>query len=205
MNQLLAAEMCQVNGGLSTNKLRFLAKVEVAAICSPIFLSVNCYPDLLDNIDIKFIRRSATAGINVRSDAYFDNDTVLAQFERLFKMIKFKANFTGHEVEIVVDNARTHMAKDYSVNDFGKGIGTRCSVKSIDYLDADGKVNQVSCYFEVGKNKGKSKGLLTLAKELGFKVTEQCKLNELQAILTGHLALQGVSNRSFHHAPTLLS
>ncbi|CAF3149412.1 unnamed protein product, partial [Rotaria sp. Silwood2] len=84
------------------------------------------YPSLLLGIDSKYVGYSATAGINVGEHAYFDNEAIIEQFERLFQMLQFKVAFQGHEIEIVVDNARTHSAKEYSLNDFGKGIGTRC-------------------------------------------------------------------------------
>ena len=40
--------------------------------------------------------------------------TVLNQFERLFQMLQFKNDFNSpvkHQIEIVVDNARTHTAQ----------------------------------------------------------------------------------------------
>lgn len=84
------------------------------------------YPDLADQQDIEYIERSASVSMHVGSDNYFDNSTILAQFERLFKLLEFKECFKNHRIEIVVNNARTHSARTYNVLDFGKGISTRC-------------------------------------------------------------------------------
>ncbi|CAF5000107.1 unnamed protein product, partial [Rotaria socialis] len=40
------------------------------------------YPDLDEEENINYIERSASASANVSSDVYFDNSTILAQFER---------------------------------------------------------------------------------------------------------------------------
>ena len=66
---------------------------------------------------------SARTGINVGEQGYFDNGTILAQFESLFQLVGFK-EFKGHEIEVVVDNARIHSAREYNISDFGKKIGT---------------------------------------------------------------------------------
>jgi hypothetical protein len=42
------------------------------------------YPQSLSGTNLSFLDYSATAGIHVGHAAYFDNDTVLEQFERLF-------------------------------------------------------------------------------------------------------------------------
>ncbi|CAF1536298.1 unnamed protein product [Didymodactylos carnosus] len=83
------------------------------------------FPELLAPTDIDYIDRTGTASIQVGKDAYFHNQTILSQFERLFQLIKFKTEFEGHDIHIIVDNARTHSAKSHSVTDFGKSIGTR--------------------------------------------------------------------------------
>ena len=46
-------------------------------------------------------------------DLYFDNETILNQFERLFQLLPFKTEYKGHDFEIVVDDARTHSAKEF--------------------------------------------------------------------------------------------
>ena len=124
---------------------------------------------------------------------YFDNETILSQFERLFQLLPFKAEYKGHDFEIIVDNARKHAAKGFSLNDFGKKIGTRCPVDSIKFLDTNGTTQQISCYFSDGKHKGKSKGLLILAKELKVDVDDKIKLDELHQVLSNHPAFRNVN------------
>ena len=51
--------------------------------------------------------RTGTAIITIGSDAYFDNETMLHQFERLFQMFEFKREYKNHAIEIMVDNPRT--------------------------------------------------------------------------------------------------
>ena len=40
-------------------------------------------------------------------------------------MLEFKQDYKQHQIDIIVDNARTHTAKAYSLQDFGKSVGTR--------------------------------------------------------------------------------
>lgn len=56
--------------------------------------------------DIDYVLRTATASIHVGRYAYFDDQTILEPFERLFQLLEFKDEFEDHTVEIVVDNAR---------------------------------------------------------------------------------------------------
>ena len=60
------------------------------------------------DIDVNYLDRPATATIKIETDAYFDNDTILGQFERLFQMLEFKKEYKDNQIEIIVDNARTH-------------------------------------------------------------------------------------------------
>ena len=143
-------------------------------------LAAKQYPSLKsDNNDLNFVNCSATAGINVGQGGYFDNDTILYQFERLFQLLSYKKDFKDHEIEIIVDSARTRSAKEYSINDFGKGIGTRCPVSAIEYVDDQNQDVSISCYFASGEHRGKLKGLLMLAKDLGVSVDPSVKLAEL--------------------------
>ncbi|CAF4225149.1 unnamed protein product [Rotaria magnacalcarata] len=87
--------------------------------------------DLGEEQDIDYIERSASASKNVDSGAYFDNSTILTQFERFCKLLQFKKCFSNHQIEIIVDNARTHSARAYNLSDFGKGISTRCPVDQL--------------------------------------------------------------------------
>ncbi|CAF0955980.1 unnamed protein product [Didymodactylos carnosus] len=135
-------------------------------------------------------RRSATASIHVGQDSYFDNETVLEQFERLFQLIEFKEDFKNHKIEIVVDNARTHTAKSHSLQDFGKRIGTRCPVDKIEYVDLQGKRQTLNCYFQNGRHQGLSKGLYEISKELNVILPSKTTLEDLHKALADHPAFK---------------
>lgn len=97
-------------------------------------------------------------------------------------------------MEIVVDNARTHSAKSHSISDFSKGIGTKCPIDKIEYNDSKGKPAVLHCFFQSGPHKGKSKGLIELAKELEIKLPPKIKLDELRELLSDHPAFKTVRN-----------
>ena len=98
--------------------------------------AIKCYPSLLcDPSDINYDGYSAMAGINVDEQGYFDDQTILAPFERLFQLLPFKEEYKDHEIEGVIDNARTHSDQEYNVDNFGKGISTKCPVHVLEYLD----------------------------------------------------------------------
>ena len=90
------------------------------------------YPELDEPEDINYIERTASTSAHVSSDVYFDNSTILTQFERFFKLIEFKECFKNHKIEIVIDNARIYSVRSYSLLDFGKGISTRCPVEQLE-------------------------------------------------------------------------
>ena len=157
--------------------------------------AIKKYPILNQSKDVDYVDRSATASINIGTNYYFDNNTILEQFERLFQMLEFKKEFRNNDIEIIVDNARTHSAKSYNLNDFGKSIGTRCPVERITYTD-NGFQKNLDCYFKNGINKGKSKGLLAIAHELNISVPQRCTLQELKHLLSQHKAFQNVFNHA---------
>jgi hypothetical protein len=155
--------------------------------------AVGKYKSLNADGDVNYLDRTATASINIGTDAYFDNDTILGQLERLFQMLEFKQEYKDNQIEIIVDNARTHTAKSYSLQDFGKSIVTCCPVKQIEYVDENGATKVIDCYFKGGENKGKSKGLVELCKDLGVQLPAKIKLDEIIKILSTHRAFQNVS------------
>ena len=108
-------------------------------------------------------------------------------------LLPFKKAFDDHVVEIVVDNALTHAAKEYSINDFSKGIGTQCPVDFIHYFNDDGHLVSISCYFLPVKHKGKSRGLVELSKDLNMPINSSMKLAEIRNILSSHPAFQNLS------------
>ena len=149
------------------------------------------YPELAD--DVTYVEETATGFINVGYDSYFDNSTLLAQFERLFKLLHFKSEFKNHNIEVIVDNATTHTAKPYSLSDFGKSIGTRCTTDTIEYMDSQGQLQVIDCVFKRGPNNGLSKCLLEISNELNVKLPPKVKLEQLREILANHPAFKVVS------------
>ena len=118
--------------------------------------TITCYPSLLsDPNNISYDGYSATVGINGDEQGYFDNQTILAQFEHLFQLLLFKEEYKDHEIE-VVDNATTHSAQEYNVDDFGKEIGIKCSVYALGHLDHQGRTVSVSYYFDKSERRGNS-------------------------------------------------
>ncbi|CAF4503702.1 unnamed protein product, partial [Didymodactylos carnosus] len=150
------------------------------------------YITLSVDSDVTYIDRTATASINIGTDAYFDNDTVLGQFERLFQMLEFKQEYKHNQIEIVVDNVRTHTAKSYSLQEFGKNIGTSGPIEQIEYVE-NGVQKVIDCYFKGGENKGKSKGLVELCKVLGVQLPAKIKLDDIRDILPTHRAFQNAT------------
>ena len=60
------------------------------------------------------------------------------------------------------------------------------------YLDPNGKARSIDCFFQSGPNKGLSKGLDVIAKELGIARPEKFKLPALRDHLSTHPAFQNV-------------
>ncbi|CAF2033227.1 unnamed protein product, partial [Rotaria magnacalcarata] len=85
-------------------------------------------------------------------------------------MLLFKQAYKNKVIIIIVGNARTHSAKEFSVEDFGMKPGTRCPSDQILCKDEMGQHQKLDSYFTSGKDKGKSKGLLLLAEELRIQV-----------------------------------
>jgi hypothetical protein len=115
--------------------------------------AVENFPDLLDDTSLRYEERSATLITHIGVDPYCDNNIILLQFERLFKLMKFKEAYHNHQVEILVDNATTHSTREYSINDFGKGIGTRCPVYSTEYTDEHNNMRKFDFFFSIWSSK----------------------------------------------------
>ena len=156
--------------------------------------ALKLYPELADDVDgVSYVERTVTGSIDVVYDSYFDNSTILTQFERLFKLLQLKSEFKSHNIEIIVDNATIHTAKPYSLSDFGKSIGTKCTTDTIEYIDSQDQFQVIDCSFKSGPNKGLSKGLLEISKELNVKLPPKLKLDQLRDILSKHPAFKVVS------------
>ena len=70
--------------------------------------------------------------------------------------------------------------------------GTRRPVDQIQYIDDHGQQKAIQCYFTRGPSKGKSKGLLKIAKELKISLHNNIKLKELKEVLGRHETFQNV-------------
>ncbi|CAF1040827.1 unnamed protein product [Didymodactylos carnosus] len=116
--------------------------------------AVKKYPSLQQDTEVNYVKNTATGSINVGEDNYFDNIMILRQFERMFQLLEFKTEYKNHRLEILVDNARTRRVKDYSINDFGKGSGTRCPVQMIEYTDQNNVKQTLNCFFTSDPMKG---------------------------------------------------
>ena len=134
--------------------------------------------------------------MHIAPDAYFDNSTILIHFEQFFKLLQFKECFKIHKIEIIVDNARTYSARAYNVFDFGKGISTRCPVDQLQWMDYKGVIQSLSCYFQYGSNRGKSKDLYEIAVELNCNPSPKANLSDLRQLLAHHPAFQNVISLS---------
>jgi len=108
-------------------------------------------------------------------------------------MLEFKQDYKGNQIEIIVDNARTHTTKVYSLLEFAKGIGYRCPVEKIKYVDENGAKKVIDCYLKQGPFKDQSKGLAELAKELGVQLPAKANLDEIRKSLSEHRAFKNVS------------
>ncbi|CAF1391422.1 unnamed protein product [Adineta ricciae] len=129
------------------------------------------YPSLNTSGEVDHVERTASASINIGSDAYFNNETILNQFERLFQMLQFKQYYKKHPIDIIVDNARTHTAKACSLQDFRKSVGDHFTVDCIEYLDED----------------------VEICKDLGIQLPPKIKLEEIRELLSGHPAFQNAT------------
>jgi len=151
--------------------------------------AVENNPELLiEDSFLNYYQNSANAFIEPKKDNYFDNKTILRQFERLFKLLKYKKAFKDHEIEIIVDNARTHSAKIYDINKFHKRQTSSCEYDLIEWIDDNGVNQSIKCRDE----NDKYKGLVQILKELNIihsiKEFETKSLAELRSLLSSHPA-----------------
>ena len=140
----------------------------------------------MDGDSSYYMQYSATSGINLGYNMYFNNEAILSQFERILQLLLFKTEYRKYDFELIVDNARIHSAIELNLYGFGKNISTRCLVNSIEFVDDDGQTKRLSCLFTSGEHKEKSKDLLILGKELDFNVNDKIKLEDLHRILFSH-------------------
>jgi hypothetical protein len=98
-------------------------------------------------------------------------------------MLQFKKDFVEgvkHDIEIIVENARTHTAQVVHINEICLKPGWNCPVDSIDFTDNKGIVRTILCHDEDGA----SKGLRKIAYELGYDNSSiKTSLKQLKDIL----------------------
>ncbi len=151
------------------------------------------YPSLLEP-QLRYDKNSCDDSMNpgASQDGYFDNDCVLDQFERLFQMLEFKTAFNfpvKNDIEIVVDNARTHTAQTVNLNEFCLKPGGKCAYKTLKWKDESNNDVELECF----DADGISKGLKQIAIELGYEPKEKIKLAEIKELLKDHLAFAAES------------
>ena len=81
--------------------------------------ATQMYPELLPDKYL-YLAKTATRFIELNGSNYFENDTILEQFERFFKLLKFKTEYSDRQIIILVDNATTHTAKAFNISQFRK-------------------------------------------------------------------------------------
>ena len=54
-------------------------------------------------------------------------------------MLQFKKTHANHSIHVVVDNAKTHTAKEFSLDEFGMKPGMHFPVDQIQYIDDHGQ------------------------------------------------------------------
>ncbi|CAF3387027.1 unnamed protein product [Rotaria socialis] len=101
--------------------------------------ALKTYPNLNDDCDINYEKNSASTAIALGGDNYFDNQSILNQFKRLFQLLPFKKEYKSHNFLYLVENSRTHTAAEIHLNDFRMRPGTRCPVDKIEYIDENNK------------------------------------------------------------------
>lgn len=155
---------------------------------------LSAYPELLKKDPLmNFFERSADAWIEPGKDNYFDSSTILRQFERLCKLLQFKKEFRGHQLEIIVDNARTHSALVIDVNMMAKGPGAKCPHERVHWKDENQNVQTLDLF----DSNSVSKGLFNISKEHSLidknMLSKEIKLDELRSIVSTHPAFKPVS------------
>ena len=152
--------------------------------------ALQVYPDLDGPTEIIYEKNSASVSVIVSKDNHFDNETILFQFERLFKLLLFKTAYRSHKFLCLVDNAKHHTKAEISLQNFGMKVGIQCPVDYIDFDDMNHR-RIIECY----NDDGTSKGLLAITRELMLAIPNKCSLSELKAVLRMYNAFKSVSNQ----------
>ena len=161
--------------------------------------AVKFHPELNENGSMNFFPRSAAAWIEPGKDNYFNNEDILFQFKRLFMLLKYKKSYENFDIEILVDNSRTHSTKLYDLNNFNKNSSMNPSYyETIEYVENDQK-KIIQCDYLDENGLKKSKGLFLIAKELGLIESDaetkdkRYLLAKLKEILSDHIAFKSIT------------
>ena len=101
-------------------------------------------------------------------------------------------------VDILVDNATTHIKALVDISMFSKSTYRSCPVSEIRWFE-NGEEKSVDCYFRTGNLKGQSKGLFVLCKELGI-IGQNINYKD---ILLRQLREKAVQHPAFNHISVL--
>ena len=74
-----------------------------------------------------------------------------------------------------------------------KELVQNAPVHALEYLDHQSRTVSVSCYFDKGEHRGKSKELLELVKDLKVSLHSSMKLPEFRALLADYPAFRNIS------------
>ena len=138
-------------------------------------------------------KNSVYASVNVGGDNYFDNENILKQFRRFFQLLLFKVQYENYNFVCLVDNAKTHTATEFSINDFAMKPGTKCPIDKLEFIDEENTKKIIKCY----DDNGISNGLLALANELNIFVPKKCSRQELKLLLSNHATYKKVKGFVF--------
>jgi transposase len=148
---------------------------------------------------LNFYERSASGWLEPGKENYVDNKVILQQFERLFILLKYKKSFENAQIEVLVDNARTHSAKQYDLMNFNKFDSVKAApYETIEWTE-NGELKVIICSYDEINGLKKCKGLFTLAKELKLiphdsaTTDKQYSLLRLREILSLHQAFTDIS------------
>ena len=106
-------------------------------------------------------------------------------------MLEFKEAFNipvRHDIEILVDNARTHTAQVVNMYDFRLHPNGQCPGETLYYIDDGGVAKNIDCFDE----NGESKSLKQIAIELGYSLPEKIRIDEIRKILIENPAFSKV-------------
>ncbi|CAF1537531.1 unnamed protein product [Rotaria sordida] len=125
------------------------------------------------------------------TSAFFDDFPQIETEAKVYTLTRCSdkaANFSVNELAKFIDE------KYYETTGTTKPKDSELirSEASVRYRDSNGKAQVLDCFFVNGPNRGLSKGLAVIAKELNVKNADRLTLPQLRAHLADHPAFQNV-------------